>query len=93
MSANKLLTWRARGHNGAAVSDPELIWTMHKSRWQIDCALQNCGRTGWSVQMRLDGQPFLRCQFTSWEDAVESAEDQYAELARGGWTPIPLRDE
>lgn len=66
---------------------------MHKDRWQIDCALQNCGRDGWSVQMRLDGKGFFRSQFRSWEDAVEKAEDRYAELVRGGWTPVPLQAE
>lgn len=90
MNANNLLTWRPKTDTASLLSDPELIWTMHKSQWQIDCALQNCGPNGWSVQVLLDGQAFFRSRFKSWADAVESAEDKYAELVRGGWTPVPL---
>jgi hypothetical protein len=89
MPADNVLNWRPKV-GAIAVADPELLWTMHKTKWQIDCALQNCGRNGWSVQLLLDGQTFFRCRFRSWEDAVESAEDKYAELVKSGWTPIPL---
>jgi len=91
MIPNNLLTWRPKLEAESPLSDPELLWTMHKSRWQIDCAIQNCGRSGWSVQVLLDGQSFFRCQFRTWEDAVERAEDKYAELVHGGWTPVPFR--
>jgi hypothetical protein len=90
MALNNLLTWRPKLEAESPVSEPEFLWTMCKGRWQIDCALQNCGRTGWSVLVLLDGQQFFRCHFRTWEDAVERAEDKYAELAHGGWTPIPL---
>lgn len=91
MALNNVLPWRSKSEAESPVSEPELLWTMLKNRWQIDCALQDRGRTGWSVQLLLDGQPFFRRQFRTWEDAVERAEDRYAELVRGGWTPVPLR--
>ena len=88
MTSHNVLTWRPKTEPVA--SEPRLLWTMHKQQWQIDCALQNCGRSGWSIQALLDGQPFFRCWFRSWTDAVECAEDKYAELVRGGWTPVQL---
>ena len=91
MNADNLLPWRPKPNERRVLSDPELLWTMLKSQWQIDCALQNCGRDGWSVQVILDGQLFFQRRFRQWADAVESAEDKYAELVRGGWTPVPLK--
>jgi hypothetical protein len=91
MNADNVLHWRPKTDATPVLADPELLWTMLKDRWQIDCALQNCGRHGWSVQVLLDGQLFFQRRFRQWEDAVENAEDKYAELARGGWTPVPLK--
>lgn len=88
MASQNVLTWRPK--TKPAISEPRLLWTMRKQKRQIDCALQNCGRSGWSVQVFLDGQSFVRSWFLSWVDAVECAEDKYAELVRGGWSPIPL---
>jgi hypothetical protein len=93
MSAHNLLEWRPKTGEKAVVSDPDLLWTMLKNQWQIDCALQNCGKDGWSVQTLLDGQLFFQRRFRRWEDAVESAEDKYAELVRTGWSPVPLQAE
>ena len=86
MSKRNVLEWRRKPAE-FATADPALLWTMTKERWQIGCMLQNCGRRGWSVQVRLNGLAFIRHHFRSWEDAIEGAEDRYAELVRSGWTP------
>jgi hypothetical protein len=38
----------------------------------------------------LNSHPFFSGRFSAWADAIESAEEKYAELVRGGWTPIAL---
>jgi len=90
MTGDNILPWRPKTQVQAVFSEPELLWTMHKQQWQIDCTLQNCGRIGWSIQVLLNGQPFFSHRFRMWEDAVGGAEDKYAELVRGGWTPVAL---
>ena len=86
MGPDNILAWRPRAAT-VETPKPELLWTMVKQQWQIDCTLQNCGRHGWSVHVLLNGYSFFRCRFGSWEDAIEGAEDKFAELVRGGWTP------
>jgi hypothetical protein len=93
MNANNLLSWRPKSDPKPVVLEPDLLWTMLKTQWQIDCALQNCGRDGWSLQMMLDGQLFFQRRFRQWEDAVEAAEDKYSELVCNGWAPVPLQPE
>ena len=92
MSAHNVLTWRPKPTE-PVLADPELLWTMLKQQWQIDCTLQNSGRNGWTVQVLLNGLMFFRGRFRSWADAIEGAEDKYAELVHGGWTPVPLSSE
>jgi hypothetical protein len=87
MERNNILAWRPKTASVDA-SEPELLWTMLKQQWQIECTLQNCGQSGWSVHVLLNGSSFFRCRFRSWEDAIEGAEDKFAELAGGGWTPV-----
>jgi hypothetical protein len=89
MASDNILRWRPKGPP-QPVGEPELLWTMVKQRWQIDCTLQNFGRHGWSLHVLLNGSSFFRSRFRSWEDAIEGAEDKYAELVRGGWAPVPL---
>jgi hypothetical protein len=89
MSVHNVLPWRPKSTETVA-SEPELLWTMHKREWQIDCTLQNQGRNGWSVRVLLNGLGFHARRFRTWADAIEGAEDKYAELVRTGWTPVPL---
>ncbi len=89
MSVHNVLPWRPKPTETVA-SEPELLWTMHKREWQIDCTLQNQGRNGWSVRVLLNGLGFHARRFRTWADAIEGAEDKYAELVRAGWTPVPL---
>ena len=89
MSAHNVLPWRPKSTEAVA-SEPELLWTMHKQQWQIDCTLQNLGRNGWSVRVLLNGLAFHTRRFRTWADAIEGAEDKYVELVRAGWIPVPL---
>lgn len=92
MSAHNVLPWRPKSTEAVA-SEPELLWTMQKQRWQIDCTLQNHGRGGWSVRVLLNGLAFHSRRFRTWADAIEGAEDKYAELVHTGWTPVPLSSD
>ena len=89
MSVHNLLPWRPKSTETVA-SEPELLWTMHKRQWQIDCTLQNQGRNGWSVRVLLNGLGFHARRFRTWADAIEGAEDKYAELVRAGWIPVQV---
>jgi hypothetical protein len=89
MSVHNVLPWRPKSAETVA-SEPELLWTMHKREWQIDCTLQNQGRNGWSVRVLLNGLGFHARRFRTWADAIEGAEDKYAELVRAGWIPVAL---
>jgi hypothetical protein len=89
MATDNILIWRPKG-SAQPVAEPELLWTMVKQQWQIDCTLQHYGRNGWSLHLLLNGYSFFQTRFRSWEDAIEGAEDKYAELVRGGWDPVPL---
>jgi hypothetical protein len=89
MSVHNVLPWRPKSTDTVA-SEPELLWRMHKREWQIDCTLQNQGRNGWSVRVLLNGLGFHARRFRTWADAIEGAEDKYAELVRAGWIPVSL---
>jgi hypothetical protein len=89
MSVHNVLPWRPKPTETVA-SEPDLLWTMHKREWQIDCTLQNQGRNGWSVRVLLNGLGFHARRFRTWADAIEGAEDKYAELVRAGWIPVTL---
>jgi len=93
MPARKVLPWRPRSEQPAPIGDPALLWTMRRDRWQIECVLQDRGRQGWTLHGLLNGLTFFHSPFKSWEDAIENAENRYAALVDGGWTPVPLSRE
>jgi hypothetical protein len=90
MKANNILEWRPKSSATAASLEPTLLWTVRKQQWKIDCILQGRDLDGWSVRVLLNGQWFFCCRFTSLGDAVQSADDKYAELLNGGWAAVSI---
>jgi hypothetical protein len=83
MSTARVLPWRPK--TPPPVAPIEELWAVTKWDCRIKCVLEQGGRLGWIVRVEFNGHWSFRCEFTTWQAAVDAADSKFRELFAEGW--------